>query len=99
SIKIDTLSLHDALPIYARIDLEDVKLIKGMNMNAVRCAHYPPDKTFLQYCDSLGLYVLNELAGWQKAYNTRTGSILVKEMIQRRSEEHTSELQSRENLV
>ncbi|RRN76844.1 glycoside hydrolase family 2, partial [Pseudoxanthomonas sp. SGD-10] len=69
--------------VNSRIDLEDVKLIKGMNMNAVRCAHYPPDKTFLQYCDSLGLYVLNELAGWQKAYNTKTGSILVKEMIQR----------------
>lgn len=69
--------------INARIDLEDVKLIKGMNMNAVRCSHYPPDKTFLQYCDSLGLYVLDELAGWQKAYNTKVGKILVKEMVQR----------------
>ncbi|WP_372651535.1 glycoside hydrolase family 2 TIM barrel-domain containing protein [Draconibacterium sp.] len=64
-----------------QIDLDDVKLIKFMNMNAVRCSHYPPDKTFLQYCDSLGLYVLDELAGWQNAYDTESGSKLVKEMV------------------
>jgi hypothetical protein len=63
------------------IDLNDVKLIKEMNMNAVRCSHYPPDQTFLQYCDSLGLYVLDELAGWQKAYSTKAGEKLVKEMV------------------
>lgn len=63
------------------IDLADVKLIKGMNMNAVRCSHYPPDQSFLRYCDSLGLYVLDELAGWQKAYSTKAGTPLVKEMV------------------
>ncbi|WP_163324598.1 glycoside hydrolase family 2 protein [Draconibacterium mangrovi] len=67
--------------INPKIDLDDVKLLKTMNMNAVRCAHYPPDKTFLQYCDSLGLYVLDELAGWQNAYDTESGSKLVKEMV------------------
>ncbi|MCU7551207.1 glycoside hydrolase family 2 [Chitinophagaceae bacterium LB-8] len=63
------------------IDLMDVKLIKEMNMNAVRCSHYPPDKNFLNLCDSLGLYVLDELAGWQKAYSTKAGEKLVKEMV------------------
>ncbi|GAB2541500.1 glycoside hydrolase family 2 [Rufibacter soli] len=63
------------------IDLMDVKLMKEMNMNAVRCSHYPPDKSFLQLCDSLGLYVLDELAGWQKAYSTKAGAKLVKEMV------------------
>jgi beta-galactosidase/beta-glucuronidase len=42
-----------------------------MNMNAVRCSHYPPDKYFLQLCDSLGIYVLDELAGWQKFYSPK----------------------------
>lgn len=65
------------------IDLMDVKLIKEMNMNAVRCSHYPPDKSFLNICDSLGLYVLDELAGWQKAYNTTVGAKLVREMVER----------------
>ncbi|WP_294251801.1 glycoside hydrolase family 2 TIM barrel-domain containing protein, partial [uncultured Chryseobacterium sp.] len=65
------------------IDLKDVQLIKEMNMNAVRCSHYPPNKSFLKICDSLGLYVLDELAGWQKKYSTEVGRKLVKEMVVR----------------
>ncbi|RYZ24838.1 MAG: glycoside hydrolase family 2, partial [Chitinophagaceae bacterium] len=64
-----------------QIDLMDVQLMKEMNMNAVRCSHYPPDKSFLNYCDSLGLYVLDELAGWQKWYSTKAGEPLVKELV------------------
>lgn len=63
--------------------LQDALLLKEMNMNAVRCSHYPPDKLFLQLCDSLGIYVLNELAGWQKAYSTKAGEPLVKELVLR----------------
>ncbi|MFN8241525.1 MAG: glycoside hydrolase family 2 TIM barrel-domain containing protein [Bacteroidales bacterium] len=65
------------------ICLNDVKLIKEMNMNAVRMSHYPPDEVFLDLCDSLGLYVLDELAGWQRAYDTPVGKKLVKEMVTR----------------
>ena len=65
-----------------RISLMDVNLIKDMNMNAVRF-HYPPDTHFLEVCDSLGLFVLDELAGWQNGYDTETGQKLVKEMVQR----------------
>lgn len=67
--------------VNATIDLNDVQLMKEMNMNAVRCAHYPPDQSFLNYCDSLGLYVLDELAGWQNSYDTEVGSKLVREMV------------------
>ncbi|MEI9806889.1 MAG: glycoside hydrolase family 2 TIM barrel-domain containing protein [Bacteroidota bacterium] len=63
--------------------LMDVVLLKEMNMNAVRCSHYPPDKYFLQLCDSLGIYVLDELAGWQKYYSSKAGEPLVKEMVLR----------------
>ena len=35
--------------------IDDVNLIKEMNMNAVRMSHYPPDQYFLDACDSLGL--------------------------------------------
>lgn len=63
--------------------LEDVKLIKEMNMNAVRMSHYPPDSYFLDYCDSLGLYVLDELAGWQSMYDSQTARRLVGEMVRR----------------
>lgn len=64
--------------------LEDVKLIKEMNMNAVRMSHYPPDKHFLELCDSIGLYVIDELCAWQKPpYDTPVGTILVHEMLKR----------------
>ncbi|MEH6307973.1 glycoside hydrolase family 2 TIM barrel-domain containing protein [Olivibacter sp. CPCC 100613] len=69
--------------VNSTIDLEDVKFIKYMNMNAVRCSHYPPDQSFLDICDSLGLCVIDELAGWQKAYATPVGTKLVKEMVLR----------------
>jgi hypothetical protein len=65
-----------------RISELDVKLLKNMNMNAVR-GHYPPDEHFLDVCDSLGLFVLNELAGWQNSYDTETGTKLVTEMVTR----------------
>ncbi|AVR47420.1 beta-galactosidase [Christiangramia fulva] len=65
-----------------RISIMDVNLIKDMNMNAVRF-HYPPDDHFLEACDSLGLFVLDELAGWQNPYDTPTGKKLIKEMVQR----------------
>src|SRR5688572_500337 len=65
------------------IHLLDIATIKGMNMNAVRMSHYPPDKEFLDLCDSLGLFVINELTGWQKTYDTVTEQRLVKELIVR----------------
>lgn len=51
-------------------------------MNAVRF-HYPPDTHFLEMCDSLGLFVIDELAGWQNSYDTSTGLILQREMLLR----------------
>jgi beta-galactosidase/beta-glucuronidase len=66
----------------AALSLQDAKLIKGMNMNAVR-SHYPPDEHFLNVCDSLGILYLDELAGWQNNYDTEVGSRLLEEMIRR----------------
>ena len=55
-----------------------------MNMNAVRMSHYPADPEFYEACDSLGLYVLDELSGWHWAHETVNGSKLVQvEMVTR----------------
>jgi hypothetical protein len=62
---------------------EDARIIKDMNMNAVRMSHYPPDHEFLEACDELGIYVLDELTGWQSAYDTPSGQRLVGEMVRR----------------
>ena len=65
------------------VQLLDINTIKDMNMNAVRMSHYPPDADFLDRCDELGLYVLDELAGWHHYYDTSIGTSLVREMVTR----------------
>lgn len=65
------------------VSIADIKLMQEMNMNAVRMSHYPPDVHFLDACDSLGLYVLDELTGWQNKYDTPVGRKLVKELVVR----------------
>ena len=87
-IKFKGINRHSFWPTSGRttskaLSIEDVTLMKDMNMNAVRMSHYPPDTHFLDVCDSLGLYVMDELAGWHGHYDTPTGSKLVKEMIDR----------------
>lgn len=64
-------------------NIEDVLLIKSMNMNAVRLSHYPADPEFLEACDSLGLYLMNELSGWHGKHDTPNGKKLVKSLVER----------------
>jgi hypothetical protein len=66
-----------------QLAIDDVSLMKDMNMNAVRMSHYPPDQYFLDVCDSMGMFVLDELAGWQKFYDTPTAKRLVKQVVER----------------
>jgi hypothetical protein len=66
----------------AQRSVADVQLMKDMNMNAVRSSHYPQDAHFLDSADALGLYVLDELAGWQSPpYDTAIGQRLIEEMV------------------
>ena len=86
-IKMKGVNRHTFHPDYGRtsekaFSIADVNRIKDMNMNAVRMAHYPPDKHFLEVADSLGLFVIDELAGWQHpGYDTEVGRKLLTEMI------------------
>jgi beta-galactosidase/beta-glucuronidase len=85
-VKMKGVNRHSFRPETGRTmsrqnSIEDVLLMKDMNMNAVRMSHYPPDDHFLDVCDSLGLFVIDELAGWHGNYDTRTGTKLLKEMI------------------
>ncbi|MCH7408110.1 DUF4981 domain-containing protein [Belliella sp. DSM 111904] len=65
------------------LNYEAAKLIKEMNMNAVRLAHYPSDPEFLEACDELGLYVLHELGGWHGHYDEEVGIGLVESLVTR----------------
>ena len=40
--------------------LQDMQLCKLYNINTVRTSHYPPDPMLLEWCDELGIYVVDE---------------------------------------
>ncbi len=87
-IRFKGVNRHSFWPTSGRtlskeLSIRDVKLMKEMNMNAVRMSHYPPDVHFLDVCDSLGLFVIDELTGWQSAYDTMVGEKLVRELVTR----------------
>lgn len=64
-IKIKGVNRHDSNPstgfYVSMADMEkDIKLMKLLNVNAVRTSHYPNDPYWLQLCDIYGLYVIDE---------------------------------------
>lgn len=57
--------------------LADLYMMKQNNINAVRTAHYPPSPKFLDMCDELGFYVMEEadLECNQMAYTNKMNRI------------------------
>ena len=88
-IKFKGVNRHSFHPESGRttskaLSIEHVKMMKDMNMNAVRMSHYPPDVHFLDVCDSLGLFVIDELCTWHVPYlDTEAGKKLIEELIVR----------------
>lgn len=65
SVKLKGVNHHDSHPFdgYAmsREFMRDELLkMKGLNINAIRTSHYPPQPYFLELCDELGFYVIDE---------------------------------------
>ena len=88
-IKFKGVNRHSFYPSSGRttskdLSIEHVKMMKDMNMNAVRMSHYPPDVHFLQACDSLGLFVIDEVCTWHSPHlDTQVGEKIVKETVVR----------------
>lgn len=64
-IKLKGVNRHDHHPDLGRTIplkwmIEDIKLMKQHNINAVRTSHYPNDPQFYDLCDEYGLYVIDE---------------------------------------
>lgn len=64
-VKIKGVNRHEAHPDFGRaiprsVMEEDVKIMKRMNINAVRCSHYMNDEYWYELCDKYGLYVIDE---------------------------------------
>ena len=65
SVKLKGINHHDSHPekLWVMTDediINDLKLMKELNINTIRTAHYPPPPRFLDYCDKMGFYVVLE---------------------------------------
>lgn len=65
-LKLRGVDLHETDPFYGKVvseamNLKDLKMMKDANINFIRCSHYPRDPRFYELCDSMGMYVMNEV--------------------------------------
>ena len=65
SITLRGVNRHEWNPISGRVIdeesmIEDIKIMKQNNINAVRCSHYPNQEKWYEFCNKYGLYVINE---------------------------------------
>ncbi|WP_223690690.1 glycoside hydrolase family 2 TIM barrel-domain containing protein [Leifsonia poae] len=62
---IQGVNRHDFHPRTGRVltrddHVADLALLKRFNVNAIRTSHYPNDPVFLDLCDEIGFYVVDE---------------------------------------
>ena len=65
AIKLKGVNRHDfhcetGATVNLKNLVQDLKLMKKLNVNAVRTSHYPNMPEFYQLCDKFGLYVMDE---------------------------------------
>ncbi len=75
AVMIRGVNRHDHHPDKGKaVSVDDMRadlvLMKQHNINAVRCSHYPNDSRFLDLCDELGMYVVDEANVESHAWNT-----------------------------
>ena len=74
-VMIQGVNRHDHHPERGKaVTVDDMRAdlvaMKQHNVNAVRCSHYPNDPRFLDLCDEIGLYVVDEANVESHAWNT-----------------------------
>ncbi|MDH6305391.1 beta-galactosidase [Parabacteroides sp. PF5-5] len=52
--------MHKGRTITVESMIEDIRLMKQFNINAVRCSHYPNYEEWYELCDEYGLYLVDE---------------------------------------
>jgi len=65
SIKLFGVNRHEHDPDHGRAIpvsrmIEDIKLLKQNNINAVRTSHYPDSPVWYELCDQYGIYLIDE---------------------------------------
>ena len=79
SVKLKGVNHHDTHPTggYAMTEefmhYELLKM-KELNINCIRTSHYPPQPAFIELCDELGFYVIDEADNETHGFCSRLGS-------------------------
>lgn len=65
SVKLKGVNHHDTHPVNGYVMTaeelrQDLLKMKELNINCIRTSHYPPQPAFLELCDELGFYVVDE---------------------------------------
>ena len=65
AVKLHGVNRHDTSKFRGWTQTEeelrkDLELMKELNINCVRTAHYPPHPKFIKMCDEMGFYVICE---------------------------------------
>ena len=65
SVKLKGVNHHDTHPEHGYYETDEelrkeLELMKKLNINCIRTSHYPPTPYFLELCDELGFYVVDE---------------------------------------
>lgn len=65
SVKLHGVNHHDTHPVSGWYQSDehlkaDLQLMKELNINCIRTAHYPPTPKFIAMCDEMGFYVMLE---------------------------------------
>lgn len=97
-VRFRGVNRHEMDPVTGRVIstermIQDIKLMKQCNINAVRTCHYPNDPRWYELCDQYGLYVMDEadieehgLRGylasepsWAAAFMDRTQRVVIRD--------------------
>lgn len=76
SVKLKGVNHHDTHPKYGyylpdEFMREELLVMKRLNINTIRTSHYPPAPEFLNLCDELGFYVIDETDIEEHGFTTR----------------------------
>ena len=76
SVKLKGVNHHDTHPSKGyTMSYDDMKLdllkMKELNINCIRTSHYPPQAAFIELCDEMGFYVVDEADNETHGFCTR----------------------------
>lgn len=82
SVILKGVNRHDTHPVNGWCMTEeellnDLLLMKELNINTIRTSHYPPTPEFFNMCDMLGFYVVDEADLETHGYVARKGCMLL----------------------